>query len=88
MMCGVKLLDKRRSEDLRSMMGIKFDIVDIIRKSRLRWFGHVMRREKGVGIRKVLEIDIEGKVDRGRPKLMWNDIVKKDMKQYKKDRWK
>ena len=85
MMCGVKLLDKRRSEDLRSMMGIKFDIVDIIRKSRLRWFGHVMRREKGVGIRKVLEIDIEGKVDRGRPKLMWNDIVKKDMKQYKID---
>lgn len=31
------------------------------RDNRLRWFGHVMRREKSEDVRTVMEINVEGK---------------------------
>ena len=36
-MCGVRLSDKKRSEDLRSKLGI-LDIEVVLRRSRLRWY--------------------------------------------------
>jgi hypothetical protein len=33
------------------MVGLSEDIVIFVRKSRLRWYGHVMRRDEGAGIR-------------------------------------
>ena len=38
-MCGVILSDRKRSEDLRRRLGVA-DIEDVLRRSRLRWFGH------------------------------------------------
>jgi hypothetical protein len=43
MMCGVKLRDRKSSSELMSMVGLSEDIVTLGRKSRLRWYGHVMR---------------------------------------------
>ena len=44
-MCGVTLKDKKSSEELRQRLGID-SVSDVIR-SRLRWFGHVERKEDG-----------------------------------------
>jgi len=41
-MCGVTLKDRRRSEDLLDRLGIE-SIAVLVRRIRLRWFGHVER---------------------------------------------
>ena len=65
MMCGVKLRDKCGSNKLMMMVGLHEDIVTLVGKSRLRWYGHVMRREEEVGIRRVLEMEVSDVVGRG-----------------------
>ena len=78
-MCGVKLRDRKRSDELLSMLGLKEDIVTLVRRSRLRWYGHVLRRSEGEGIRRVLElVVVEGETRRGRPKLEWREQMDKD----------
>ena len=51
---------------------------DKLREVRLRWFGHVMRREETYVGKRVMEIVI-GKRKRGRPRRRWKDCVKEDM---------
>ena len=46
-MCGVKL-SERRSEYLRSRLGIEC-VVEVVRRGRLRWFGHVEHMVGGSG---------------------------------------
>ena len=78
-MCGVKLRDHKCGNELMSMMGLNEDIVTLVRRSRLRWYGHVMRRDKTAGIRRVLEFDVAGRMERGRPRVGWKEQVGKDM---------
>ena len=78
MMCGVKLSDRKSSKELMAMIGLSEDIVTLVRRSRLRWYGHVLRREEGAGIKKVLEFEVEGVRGRGRPKMGWKEQVQKD----------
>jgi hypothetical protein len=47
-----------------------------MKENRLRWFGHVMRKEETKAIRVVMKVNIEGKRERGRPKKrLLNTIV-------------
>jgi len=38
--CGVKLNESQKSEELRDLLGLE-PVSLMIKKSRLRWFGHV-----------------------------------------------
>ena len=49
-------------------------------KSRLRWYGHVKRREQHNVCRRTLEAMPPAKRKRGRPRLRWMDCVRNDMK--------
>ena len=74
------MMDKVRNEDIRSLIGVA-PIEDKMRENRLRWFGYIGRRPMDAPIRRVEKIDIEqGKKLRGRPKMTWMEVVKKDMK--------
>ena len=42
-MCGVSMKDRRTSEGLRKMVEVE-PITTVIRSGRLRWYGHVMRK--------------------------------------------
>jgi hypothetical protein len=80
LMCGVNLSNRVNSKELQERMGLKEGIVEEIGKARLRWFGHVWRREGGDGIRRALEFKLEGKAGRGRPRRTWLEVVRGDMK--------
>ena len=45
-MCGVTLKDRCRYEELRKRLEIE-DVADVVRKSRLVWFGHLERMVAG-----------------------------------------
>ena len=77
--CGVTLRDKVESTVIASRVGVN-DLEEHLRQKRLRWFGHIVRRDEEVEIKKVFELKIEGRRKRGRPVKRWIDVVKKDMK--------
>ena len=46
-MCGVKLTEKRRSQELTSLLGLKHTLDGLSRGRGVRWYGHVLRRNNG-----------------------------------------
>ena len=79
---GVTVKDMQRSEKIREECGV-LDIKLKMREARLRWFGHVVRREEEEDIRRTMAMEIKGKQRRGRPKKRWIDCVEKDMEEVK-----
>ena len=79
MMCGVTRKHRLRSLDLRSRLGIK-SIVEAVRRHRLRWYGHVMRKPMSDHVRSCLEMEVDGHKKRGRPRKTWLSTVNEDMK--------
>ena len=51
-----------------------------LRRRRLRWFGHVMRREEGDVLQQVMLLGVEGTKPRGRPRKRWKTCVEGDMR--------
>ena len=47
-----------------------------VKELRLRWYGHVKRREHAYVGRRILEIELPGKRKVGRPKRRFMDTVK------------
>jgi len=41
---GLTLLDRVRNDTIRERLGVSSTIVDVVRRRRLSWFGHVIRR--------------------------------------------
>ncbi|CAK1595248.1 unnamed protein product [Parnassius mnemosyne] len=74
---GVTRLDKVRNEYIRGSFKVA-PIVDKMVESRMRWYGHVMRREEEHPVRKALAIP-EKKKGRGRPLATWWTTVSKDL---------
>ena len=75
---GVMRKDKIRNEYIRSTVKIE-RLRMKMREGRKRWYGHVMRRDQEYVGRKMMEIELQGKMRRGRPKRRFLDVVKEDM---------
>ncbi|GJR63949.1 hypothetical protein Tco_0010014 [Tanacetum coccineum] len=56
-------------------------IIYKMKEGRLRWFGHVKRRLQTTLVRRVEALLVDGSRRMGRPKLRWEDRLKKDMKE-------
>ena len=54
-------------------------IDEVMRGGRLRWFGHVQRRDANNVTRRVMALAIPGARRRGRPKKTWHHQIKDDM---------
>ena len=65
-MCGVTRLDKIRNERIRGTTKVG-EITKKIQERRLKWYGHVMRREEHYVGRKAMEMKVQGRMKRGRP---------------------
>jgi hypothetical protein len=64
------------------------DTVTHIKTNRLRWAGHVIRLEEQSAARRVLVAVVEGRRQRGRPKLRWKDGVMEDARKLGERNWR
>ena len=83
-MCGASLNnrhgdDRIASEDLRERLGLEC-IGVVLRRGRLRWFGHVERMEDSNWVKRVRNVNVEGAVTRGRPKKTWDEVIQRDLR--------
>jgi hypothetical protein len=78
-MCGVKLRDRIPNEELRRRMGIE-SVKDALVRRRLRWWGHIERREESNWLKRCQKIVVPGKKPLGRPKKSWREVIKRDLK--------
>ncbi|KAK3552014.1 hypothetical protein QTP70_031598, partial [Hemibagrus guttatus] len=76
---GVTRLDRIRNEYIRGTAHVG-RLGDKVRQARLRWFGHVQRRESEYIGRRMLDMELPGRRQRGRPKRRYMDGINEDMK--------
>jgi len=82
-MCGYTRLDKLRNETIRKSVEAA-PIEDKWMESRLRWFGHVRRRNVDALVRRCESISLpDGKRSRGRSKKSWKEVIKYDFEIYR-----
>ena len=80
--CGKILKDRIRNEHIREMVGAAL-IKNKMRENRLQWFVHIKQRPLNASIRKSdLLIVYENDRGRGRSKITWEEIIKKDITIY------
>ena len=79
-MCGAKLMEKKRTEDLMEMLELKETVIQMEKANGVRWYGHVLRRDDGHVLRNALEFEVKGKRKRGRTKKTWKTQVEKENK--------
>ena len=56
------------------------DVGDIVRRGRLRWFGHVERKDEEDWVSKCRYLEVDGARGRGRGKKTWSECVGSDLK--------
>ncbi|KAL6584739.1 hypothetical protein OROMI_004028 [Orobanche minor] len=77
--CGRTLLDKIPNGVFRYALEVA-PISAKARKGRLRWFGHVRRRQSSAPVRRVESLLVVGGRRRGRPRRTWEEQLKLDLK--------
>ena len=66
--CGVKLVDRKNTEELMEMLGLKKTLDRLAKANGVRWYGHVIRREDDNILKKTMMMEVNGQRKRGRPK--------------------
>ena len=57
--------------EIRRRLKVEDDVAVVMRRNRLRWFGHVERRQDSSWLRKVRELEVGGSRPKGRPQQSW-----------------
>ena len=70
-----------RKDEIRNVRGTAkiAKLGDKLRNARLRWYGHVKRREEGYVRKRMMEMVLPGIRKRGRPKRRWMDLARENM---------
>ena len=77
-MSGVTKLDRIRNERIRGTTKVG-EISKKVQESRLKEYGHVLRREEEYVGKRVMAMEVPGKRRRGRPKRRWMDTIGNDL---------
>ena len=59
------------------MKGLKDTLDGLVRASRVRWYGHVLRRGSGDVLRRGLDFEVAGLRGHGRLNMTWKRQVEK-----------
>ncbi|KAI5715080.1 hypothetical protein M8J77_010243 [Diaphorina citri] len=79
-MSGVTRMDRIRNEYIRGSVKVG-PIGKKIQESRMRWFGHLERRDEDYIGKQIEKLEIRGRRKRGRPKKRWKDKVNEDLRE-------
>ena len=77
--CGVKLVDRKNTEDLMKMLGLKETLDKMAQSNGVRWYGHVVRRDEE-NILKAMMLQVNGQRKRGRLKQTWKRQIVETLK--------
>jgi len=78
------LRDWKRNDDIRRILGVAC-ITDKVREARLKWFGHVQRREEEDCVKRILEANVREQRCRERQRKKWIDVLKYNMEDLRLD---
>ena len=79
-MCGVKLVDRKNTEDLIKMLGLMETLDKMAQANGVRWYGHVVRRDEESILKKAMMLQVNRQRKRGRPKQTWKRQVEESLK--------
>ena len=79
-MSGVTRMDRVRNDHIRGTVKVT-EVSKKVQEARLRWYGHLMRREEQHVAREVMDMEVDGTRRRGRPKTRWKDCIEDDMRE-------
>ena len=84
--CGQKVVDRKMTEEQMDMLGLKETTDWLATANRVRWYGHVLRRDDNSVLRVALDLQVSRKRKRGQLKT-WKKEVKQetekiDLKKY------
>src|SRR4029079_459871 len=79
MMCGVTRKDRISNEYMRGSLGV-LSMSEALAQNRLRWYGHVARKQDDDVISRVWRSGRAEKTCRGRTEQTWDQVVKRDTK--------
>ena len=75
---GTSLRDHITNIRIRRRLGLETTITEVIRKRRLSWFGHVVRRPSTHFVTRAFRQDFSNPRPRGRPAKRWRDQIRSD----------
>ena len=76
-MIGVSRLERVRNEVVRARTGVRRELAARVDMNVLRWFGHVERMDNERLLKTVMNVKVDGRSARGRPRFGWMDGVKR-----------
>ena len=79
-MTGVSLSERKSNEWVTNMLAID-DIAEVMRRNRLRWFGHVEKRDKLRWLKRNETLQVDGDGVKGRPRKRWSEVLREDMRE-------
>ena len=77
-MCGVTKKDDIRKEHVRGSVKVA-PVTKKITEKRLKWYGHIKRRDEGHVLRRMTDSQLPGKRRKGRQKTRWRDSCERHM---------
>ena len=84
-MTGVSRLDRARNEEVRARTGVRRELAARVDMNVLRWFGHVERMSNEWLMKKVMNVNFDGRSVRWRPRFGWMDGVKRALNDKRMD---
>ena len=77
-MTNTRREDQVPNDEVERRCGLE-SLVVVLKRARLRWFGHVVRRDEGDILKRAMNFEVEGSRTVGRPKKTWRKGVEEDM---------
>ena len=80
-MRGVQITEKRRSQELMSLLGLKNILDGLARASGVRWYGHVLIKENSDVLRRALDFEVAGRRGPEGSNMTWKRQVEEHSNQ-------
>jgi len=75
---GIQDLEEQLVLLVLFLLYLNLFIALVLQQNRLRWCGHVLRKDNDDSVTKCMEYEVEGPRPRGRPKRTWREVVRED----------